>query len=219
MRAAIARRMSASKREAPHFYVSSELDMEAVIQASGDRNGDRPREARVTVTAYLLRATALALGQHPALNAVWAGDRLELSDAVHLGTAIALDQGLIAPAILDAQALDLEALAVALRDIATRARAGRLRAPELSDGTFTVSNLGMYDVSSFTAIINPPQVAILATSRAEPRPTVIDGTIAVRQRMTATVSADHRAVDGATVAAFLTDLGRLLREPGGWGAA
>jgi pyruvate dehydrogenase E2 component (dihydrolipoamide acetyltransferase) len=216
MRAAIARRMTQSKTTAPHFYVSTELEMDASLTALRTLNEGRPEGERVTVSAVLVRAVALTLREHPALNAVWGEAGLERVDPVHLGVAIALDEGLIAPAILDADRLDLAATSGALRDLAARARAGKLRAAEFSSPTFTLSNLGMWNVSAFTAIIPPPQVAILATGRAEPRAVVREGAVVVRSIVTATVSADHRAVDGAGVAAFLTGLAERVRTPEGW---
>lgn len=216
MRAAIARRMTHSKQTAPHFYVSSELPMDAVLARAREMNADREAEERVTLTAFLLRAVALTLKEHPALNAVWADDVLEQVEAVHLGVAIALEDGLIAPAILNADALEVRAMSHALRDLAARARARRLKAAESSAATFTLSNLGMFEVSQFTAIINPPQVAILATGKVQQRAQVVDGEVVARSLVTGTVSADHRAVDGALVARFLTDLGGRLADPAAW---
>ncbi|CAN5551362.1 hypothetical protein BH20CHL6_BH20CHL6_07160 [soil metagenome] len=216
MRAAIARRMVESKARAPHFYVSTEIDMDAAAAAVGRLNAGREPDARVTVTALLVRALALTLAEHRAFNATWNGDTLELVDGINIGVAIAVEDGLIAPAILDAADLDVPATATALRELVGRARAGRLRAAEFSSGTFTLSNLGMFDVSGFTAIVTPPQVAILATGKTEPRAVVRDGEIVVRSTMTATLSSDHRAVDGAAAARFLGDLKRRLQTPDTW---
>ncbi|HUZ81210.1 MAG TPA: dihydrolipoamide acetyltransferase family protein [Gaiellaceae bacterium] len=212
MRAAIARRMVDSKREAPHFYVETEVSMVAALEFVARSRADT-ESPRVTVTALLARACAVALGSNPRLNAVWSERGLEQVDAVNLGVAVALDDGLIAPALLGADALTLAETAEALSDLVTRARAKRLRAPELSDGTFTLSNLGMFDVSQFTAIVVPPQVAILATGRTIERPVVLEGQIVARPVMAATVSADHRAVDGADVAVFLESFKSLLEAP------
>ncbi len=219
MRAAIARRMVQSKQQAPHFYVATEIDMDAAMSATERLNQGRAREDRITLTALLIRALALTLSHHPAFNAAWNGDVLERVDAVNVGVAIGLDDGLIAPALLDCQDMDLESTAAALRNLVTRTRAGKLRAREMSDATFTLSNLGMFDVTAFTAIITPPQVAILATGKTEPRPVVRDGEIVVRQVMTATLSSDHRAVDGVGAAQFLGDLRSRLEAPDAWLAA
>lgn len=217
MRAAVARRMTQSKQTAPHFYVSAEIEMDALLDAAEARNAGRPKESRASVTAYLVRALALTLGDHGAFNATWRGDVLEQVDARNICVAIDLPDGLIAPALLDCASLDVDATAVALRDLVERARAGRLRARELAEGTFTVSNLGMVgEVSAFTAIITPPQVAILAVARTEPRPVVRDGAVVVRRMVTATLSTDHRAVDGAAAARFLTDLKARLEAPTAW---
>jgi pyruvate dehydrogenase E2 component (dihydrolipoamide acetyltransferase) len=212
MRAAIARRMVDSKREAPHFYVETEVSMSAALEFVTRSRGDESAP-RVTVTALLARACAVALGSNPRLNAVWSERGLEQVEAVNLGVAVALDDGLIAPALLGADALTLAETAEALSDLVARARAKRLRAPELSEGTFTLSNLGMFDVSQFTAIVVPPQVAILATGRTIERPVVLDGQIVARPVMAATVSADHRALDGADVAVFLESFKSLLEAP------
>jgi pyruvate dehydrogenase E2 component (dihydrolipoamide acetyltransferase) len=216
MRAAIARRMVQSKQQAPHFYVSSELEIDALAAAADRFNARRDPGTRTSLTAFLLKAIALTLAEHRSFNAVWEGDSLQLVDAINIGVAIALDDGLIAPAILGCEALGVEELATALADLIARTRAGRLRAPELTEGTFTLSNLGMFEVSQFTAIVVPPQVAILATAKAESRPVVRDGTVVVRRIMTATLSSDHRAVDGAGAARFLGTLKGLVEEPGPW---
>lgn len=213
MRAAMARRMSASKREAPHFYVSTEIEMDRLLDAVRDANAGKPDEAKATVTAWLLRGVAETLVAHPAFNAVWDGDAVYQVEALNIGVAIALDDGLIAPAILDCRDRSVDELAAALADLVARARGGRLRSAEISAGTFTLSNLGMFAVTSFTAIVTPPQVAILATGRTEARAVVRDGEVVVRRVMTATLSADHRVVDGAAAARFLGDLKDQLEDP------
>lgn len=205
MRAAIARRMSASKREAPHFYVTTEiaLDEAEALRASLD----------VRVTALLARACTLALRENPRLNALWTEDGLAVADDVNLGIAVALEDGLVAPALLRADALDLHETAAALDDLVARARASKLRPAELGEATFTLSNLGMFDVTSFTAILNPPQVGILATGRVLRRPRFVDGELRERAVLNATLSADHRAVDGAEAARFLESFKDLLESP------
>ncbi len=219
MRAAIARRMLQSKQQAPHFYVTAELDMSAMTAATDRLNAGRDAGERVTLTALLVKAVALTLAEHREFNAVWNGDTLELVDAINVGVAIALDEGLIAPALLGCEALDVQQIAAALRDLVTRARAGRLRAPEIGEATFTLSNLGMFEVTQFTAIVTPPQVAILATAKTQPRPLVRDGEVVVRPVMAATLSSDHRAVDGAAAARFLGTLKGLVEAPDAWAGA
>jgi pyruvate dehydrogenase E2 component (dihydrolipoamide acetyltransferase) len=213
MRKAIARRMTESKQQAPHFYVATEIEMDAVTELVADANASDPK-VRVTATAALVQACAAALRAHPQVNRVWTADGLLETDEINVGVAIALDEGLIAPALLGAGDLDLRETAVALRDLVERARTKKLKPSELSDATFTLSNLGMFDVSAFTAIVTPPQVAILATGRSMPR-LVPDGDGGARTAavLTATLSADHRALDGADAAAFLGTLKSSLERP------
>jgi pyruvate dehydrogenase E2 component (dihydrolipoamide acetyltransferase) len=216
MRRAIARRMTDSKQPVPHFYLSTEIEMDRLLAATGAANKGRSREERVTVTAFLLRGVALTLAEHPAFNAVWSGDTVERWDAINIGVAIAVDDGLIAPALLDCRDRGIGDLAAGLSDLVARTRAGKLRAAEIGEGTFTLSNLGMFDVTAFTAIITPPQIAILATARTVERPVVRDGQVIVRNVMTATLSSDHRVVDGVGAAGFLGTLKRLVEAPEAW---
>ncbi|MBA3236685.1 MAG: 2-oxo acid dehydrogenase subunit E2 [Chloroflexi bacterium] len=216
MRRAIARRMVESKQQIPHFYLSTEIEMDALLAIVDAANADRAREDRVTVTAYLLRAVALTLAEHPAFNATWNGSVIEQVDAINIGVAIALDDGLIAPALLDCREREVADLATGLADLVARTRAGKLRAAEIGEGTFTLSNLGMFEITSFTAIVTPPQVAILATARTVERPVVRDGAVAIRRIMTATLSSDHRVVDGVAAARFLATLKGLIEAPDVW---
>jgi pyruvate dehydrogenase E2 component (dihydrolipoamide acetyltransferase) len=206
--------MAESKQHAPHFYLSTEIEMDDLLAAVDRANETRSREERLTVTAFLARAVALTLADHPAFNAVWNGDVVERVDAINIGVAIALDDGLIAPALLDCGDRSVEDLATGLKDLVARTRSGKLRAPEIGEGTFTLSNLGMFDVTAFTAIITPPQVAILATAKPMERPVRRDGHVGFRQLMTATLSSDHRVVDGVGAARFLGTLKNLLESPG-----
>jgi pyruvate dehydrogenase E2 component (dihydrolipoamide acetyltransferase) len=217
MRQAVGRQMTLSKQTVPHFYVSTEIVMDDVLDLSR-RLSAEPGAPRISVTAILVRALTETLLERPAFNATLTADGWVSGAAVNLGIAIALEGGLVAPALLGCQDLDLAGTAAALDDLVARTRAGKLRAPEMGSATFTLSNLGMYDVTSFAAIVIPPQAAILATGRAIPRPVVVDGTVQVRSVMTATLSADHRVVDGAEAAVFLGDLknrlGQLARASG-----
>jgi pyruvate dehydrogenase E2 component (dihydrolipoamide acetyltransferase) len=220
MRSAIARRMVQSKQQAPHFYVSRDLEMDTALDALAALNAGRPQEERVSVTALLVRTLAQSLVAFPAFNAVWEGDALVRVDAVNIGVAIDLgDGGLIAPALLGCDTKSAAAIAADLRDLVARSRAGRLKAQEISDGTFTLTNLGMFGVTAFTAIITPPQVSTLATGTTEPRPVVRDGEVVVRRMMSATLSSDHRAVDGAGAARLLADLQQRLGTAAEWLAA
>jgi pyruvate dehydrogenase E2 component (dihydrolipoamide acetyltransferase) len=217
MRQAIARRMVQSKQSAPHFYVSRDLEMDAAMDALAALNEGREKDQRATVTALLLKAIASTLTAYPAFNAVWNGETLERVDAVNLGVAIDLgDAGLIAPALLDCAGKSVDQLGAELKDLVARAKIGKLRAPEIADGTFTLSNLGGLGVTGFTAIITPPQVAILATGATEPRAVVRDGQVVIRRIMSATLSSDHRAVDGAGAARLLADLQERLSSAADW---
>jgi pyruvate dehydrogenase E2 component (dihydrolipoamide acetyltransferase) len=212
MRAGIARRMVESKQQAPHFYVQTEV----VVDGARDRLAELNQDAgapRVTMTVALVRACVAALRAHPQFNSVWTADGLLQADEVNVGIAIALDDGLVAPALLGADTLDVTATAAALRDLAERARTQRLRPAEISGATFTLSNLGMFDVTAFTAIVTPPQVAILATARAVERWLVEDEKPARAAVLTATLSADHRAVDGVDAARFLETFKKAIEDP------
>ena len=216
MRRAIARRMVESKGRAPHFYLSTDVEMDALMATAERFNSGRAKEARLSVTAFLIRAVALTLAEHPMFNAVWNEDVVEQADSINVGVAIALDDGLIAPALIDCRDRSVEDLATALGDLIARTRIGKLRAPEINDGTFTLSNRGMFEVSAFTAIITPPQVAILATARTEARAVVRDDGVVIRRMMTATLSSDHRVVDGVGAARFLETLKGLVEAPAAW---
>lgn len=205
--------MVESKQSIPHFYATVEVEMDAAEELLARLDRDRSAETRISMTALLVRALALTLGEHQAFNAVWENDDLVRCDQVNLGVAIEVADGLLAPAIIDCGALDLEATASALRDLVARTRAGKIRAAEWSDATFTLSNLGMFGITQFSAIVVPPQVAILAVARSASRAVVRDGAIVPRRTMTATLSADHRAVDGASAARFLETLKRHLESP------
>ena len=165
------------------------------------------------MSAALIRATALTLVDEPGFNAHWSEDGPVLHEEVNVGVAIAVPGGLMAPAILRADRLTAAQIGTALRELAERTRAGRAKGSELTGGTFTLSNLGGHAVTSFAAIVNPPQVAILATGRSDPRPAVVDGELTVRRTMTATLSVDHRALDGADAGRFLDRLKGRLETP------
>ncbi len=213
LRKAVARQMAASKREVPHFYVSSEIEMDQAITRLEAARAEAQDGARITMSAVLVWAAAAVLREHPALNAVATDEGFVVVDALNIGVAIAVPDGLLAPAILNCQGLDLASVASRLEDLVARTRAGRLKAEEMTRPTFTVSNLGMWPVTAFTAVVPPPQVAILAVGRTVDRAVVRDGRIVVAPVLTATLSADHRAVDGADAARFLTGLKELLEQP------
>ena len=215
MRATIAKRMADSMREAPHFYVTTEIDMsEAVRLRTSLKLSDRVN-ADVTYTHLLVKAVAVALGRHPRVNASFSGDGRELKDEINVGIAVALDDGLIVPVLRGCQAMSLLDIAAQANGLVERARTGKPTTQDLSGGTFTISNLGMYPVEHFTAVINPPQAAILATSAIKERPTVRDGQVVISRTMMVTLSCDHRVLDGATGAQFLQELKNLLENPVG----
>ncbi len=217
MRRAIAERMTRSVREAPSFTVSVDVDMGRALELVEDLSAlaERAEGVRVTLTALLIRACAWALRQHPALNATLEGEEILEWEEVNIGVAVAVPEGLVVPVIHTADRKGLIEIARALEEKAARAREGRLRPEDLQGGTFTLSNLGMYGVDRFTAILNPPQAAILAVGRVAKRPVVGEGDrVEVRPMATFTLTADHRIVDGAQAARFLADLRTVLERPG-----
>jgi pyruvate dehydrogenase E2 component (dihydrolipoamide acetyltransferase) len=203
MRATIARRLSESKREIPHYRLVADLDLDAM---AGRRAALVASGQRISINDLLLQAVARALSEHPRLNAQFTGDEILRYSQVDLAVAVATAGGLLTPCLRDAAGLSVVQIAATVRDLAERARAGKLTRDEITGGTFTVSNLGMFGVRQFDAIINPPQVAILAVGALEARPVVRDGAIAVGQRMSVTLACDHRVVDGADAAAFIATL-------------
>lgn len=210
LRGAVARQMAASKREIPHFYVSTEIAMDCALVELRELVSASEPGRRITMSALLVHRLARTLREHRAFNALATEDGFVVVDSVNVGVAIALEDGLIAPALLDADRMDVRELAGALEDLVARSRAGRLRTAELTGATFTLSNLGMFGVTAFAAIVPPPQVGILAVGRSTPRPVVEEGAVVVRQVMTATLAADHRAVDGAQAARFLETFRGLI---------
>ena len=218
MRRTIARRLSQSMQTAPHFYVTSVIDVEklaALRQQINEYAATDPNPIKVSFNDMIVRAVARALVRIPQVNVSFAEDRLLQKKQVHIGIAVALEQGLIVPVLRNADRHGILEIARESRRLAEAAREGKLRPEDFSGGTFTVSNLGMYDVESFTAVINPPESAILAIGTITPEPVVVAGEVVVRQRMRVTLSSDHRAIDGAIAARFLQEIKRLLEEPFG----
>ena len=218
MRRTIAKRLSQSMQTAPHFYVTSVIDTGKLADLRRQINEyaqKEPKPVKVSYNDLIMKAVAIALVRMPQVNVSFAEDRLILKKQVHIGMAVALEQGLIVPVIRNADQRRILAIARESQRLAELARAGKLRPEDFSGGTFTVSNLGMFDVDSFTAVINPPESAILAVGSITPTPVVVDGQVVVRDRMKVTLSSDHRAIDGATAARFLQEVKRLLEEPFG----
>jgi pyruvate dehydrogenase E2 component (dihydrolipoamide acetyltransferase) len=214
MRQAIAAAMARSKREIPHFYLGTTIDMSRALAWLAEENGRRTVTERLLPAALLIKAVALALRDVPALNAFWIDGGCSPATGVHPGVAVSLrGGGLVAPAIHDADAKDLTVLMAALRDLVARARAGGLRSSELSDPTMTITNLGEQGADVGYGIIYPPQVALVSFGRIGERPVAVSGRVEVRPVVTATVSADHRAVDGHQAGLFLAAVDRRLQEP------
>jgi len=212
IRKTIARRLSESIGPIPTFYLTAELDLGKVAELRQAMNamGD---EFRVSFNDIVLKAVATALAQHPEVNAHWLGDRIRYHNRVHLGMAVATDDGLIVPVIFDADQKRMSEISAEAKQLAGRARERKLKPEEFTGSTFSVSNLGMFGIDQFTAIINPPEVAILAIGAVEDKPVVVDGELEVRKRMRITMSCDHRVVDGAVGAKFLQTLRRMLENP------
>lgn len=214
MRAAVAALMARSKREIPHYYLTESVDLGHAVDWLTARNRQLPVPRRLVPAALLLKAAAVAATKVPDVNGFWVDDHFAPAAAVHLGVAVSLrGGGLVAPAIHDADTLDLDQLMARLRDLVTRARAGKLRRTELSDPSLTVSNLGDQGVDSITGVIYPPQVALVGFGKVADRPVAVAGLIGIRPTVTATLAADHRATDGATGARYLHTIAQLLQSP------
>ncbi|MDX6619952.1 MAG: hypothetical protein QOK36_2338, partial [Gaiellales bacterium] len=211
---AIARRMSESKAQVPHFYLQCEVDMGKALALREDLNAELASDGvKLTVNDLIVRACALALRDHPQFHRSWIDGKLHQHGAAHVGIAVALDEGLIVPVIRNADSLPLRELAVAARDLAGRARSGSLRQNEIEGGTFSVSNLGMLGITSFQAIINPPEPGILAVGSVVERAIGIAGQVVVRPVMAVNLSVDHRAASGADGARLLQTVTRYLEHP------
>ena len=215
MRRAIATKMTESKTHVPHFYVSMEVDMTEAANMRKKLISTLEGKAgvRLSFTHFLVRAVAMALGEYPQLNSTFEGENVKLWKDVNIGIAVSLEEGLIVPVLRSANSKNLMKIAVETSRLVERARDKRLREDEFYGGTFTISNMGLLDVESFIAIINVPETAILAVGRIADKPAVLDGQITVRKLMTATLSADHRVVDGVLAAKFLQRVKDLLEAP------
>ncbi|HET7461285.1 MAG TPA: pyruvate dehydrogenase complex dihydrolipoamide acetyltransferase [Longimicrobium sp.] len=215
MRKTIAKRLTQSIGPVPHFFLTVEVDMGEAVKLRA-RINDRFKEQGVKVSPndLVIKAVAAALRKHPWVNAAWTGDAIRFHDFVHIGVAVAVDEGLITPVIKDADRKGVAEIAAEVRELAGRAREKKLKPDEYTGSTFSISNLGMFGIEEFTAVINPPEAAILAVGAIGPKVVVDDeGNMAVRQRMRVTLSCDHRVIDGATGAQFLATLKSYLEEP------
>jgi pyruvate dehydrogenase E2 component (dihydrolipoamide acetyltransferase) len=213
LRQAIARRMTESKTTIPHFYITHEYKVDSLLDLRRQLNNMLGEQEKVSVNDFIVKAAALALRQFPNLNAVFQGDKLLRRGNVNIGVAVAVEGGLLTIVCQDADRKPLRQIAAEVRSMAARAREGRVKPEEIEGSTFSISNLGMYDVENFVAIVNPPEAAILAVGAAREVPVVENGIVKTGWRMKATVSVDHRVSDGAEAAKYMQALAVYLEEP------
>lgn len=211
MRKTIARRLGESKFTAPHFYLTIEIDMDNAIQTRKQVN--EMADVKISFNDLVVKAAALSLRQHPAVNSAWLGDKIRYNKHIHIGVAVAVDEGLLVPVIKNADFKSLSQLNSEVKVMAGKARDKKLQPQEMQGNTFTISNLGMFDIEEFTAIINPPDACILAVGSIVQKPVVKNGEIVVGNKMKVTLSCDHRVVDGVTGAKYLQTFKALLEEP------
>lgn len=211
-RRVIAERLSAAKREVPHFYLSADIEVSSLVALRRDLK-ERRADLGLTLNDFMVRALALALMKVPEANVAWVDDKIRHYQRVDLAVAVESDAGLVTPVVADAASLSLAQLSAAIADLATRARAGKLAPEEYAGGSATISNLGMYGVSSLYPILNPPQALIVGVGAAEERPVVRAGKVEAGRVLTLTLSGDHRAIDGATGAKVLAAMRALIEEP------
>ena len=213
MRQTIARRTVQSMQEAPHFYVTADVDMTLALTLRQQLNEKLAGETRVSINDMIIKACALALVKYPTFNSSFQGDHLRVYKQVNVGIAVALEQGLLVLSLGDCRDKSLADISKTSREVVERAQAGVLREEDYTGGTFSISNMGMFDVDAFSAIIYPPQAAVLAVGTVRKQPVVRDDQIAIAQVMKATLSTDHRVADGAQAAEFAVEVKRLLENP------
>ena len=211
MRKVIARRLSESKFGAPHFYLTVEINMGKVMKLRTRLNEVAP--TKISFNDLVVKAAALSLRQHPAINSSWLGDSIRQNGNVNIGVAVAIEDGLLVPVIRFADMKTLSQINVEVKEMAGRARVKKLQPQEMSGSTFTISNLGMFGIEEFTAIINPPDACILAVGGIIEKPIVKNGKIKAGHMMRVTLSCDHRVVDGASGAKFLNTFKEMLEDP------
>jgi pyruvate dehydrogenase E2 component (dihydrolipoamide acetyltransferase) len=216
-RRVIARRMAETKQGVPHFYVEMDVDLDALLKLRADLNAHSPKEGpgafKLSVNDLIIKAAAITLRRVPAVNASFTEQGTAFYDDVDISVAVSIPDGLITPIIRRADQKGLAAISAEMRDLAARARTGKLKPEEFQGGGFSISNMGMYGVSAFSAIINPPQGAILAVAAGQQRPVVREGALAVATVMTCTLSVDHRVIDGALGAEWLAAFKAVVEEP------
>ncbi|HXB92787.1 MAG TPA: pyruvate dehydrogenase complex dihydrolipoamide acetyltransferase, partial [Puia sp.] len=211
MRKIIAKRLAESKFSAPHFYITMSIDMDKAVESRGKLNEVSP--VKISFNDIVLKAVAVALKQHPAVNSSWLGDKIRINHHVNIGVAVAVEDGLLVPVVRFADLKSLSQIAAEVKDFAQRAKSKKLQPADWEGNTFTISNMGMFGVDEFTAIINPPDACILAISAIQQVPVVKNGAVVPGNVMKLTLSCDHRVVDGATGSAFLQTVKSLLEEP------
>ena len=213
MRKVIASRLQQSMQESPHFYVNMDIDIGAMLAARKTLNDHAPDGVKISVNDMIIKAAAMALMRVPEVNASWEGDQTRRFNHADIAVAVAVEGGLLTPIIRHAEGKGLETISTEMAGLAKRAHDGKLTPEDYAGGSFTISNLGMFGVTSFTAVINPPQAAILAIGAGEERAVVRDGQLAVATMMTATLSSDHRVVDGANAARFMKTFKEIVENP------
>ncbi|MCA3301356.1 MAG: pyruvate dehydrogenase complex dihydrolipoamide acetyltransferase [Roseomonas sp.] len=217
MRKVIARRLAESKATIPHFYVSTDVEIDALLKIRADLNARSPKDGpgayKLSVNDLVIKATAVTLRRFPNVNAMWTEDAILQLHDVDISIAVSIPDGLITPIVKNADIKGLAAISTEMKDLAARAKSGKLKPEEFQGGGFSISNMGMYGVRDFAAIINPPQAGILAVSAGEQRPVVKNGALAIATVMTLTLSVDHRVIDGALAAEFLQALKRNIEDP------
>jgi pyruvate dehydrogenase E2 component (dihydrolipoamide acetyltransferase) len=211
MRKVIAKRLAESKFSAPHFYVTMNINMDKAVESRAKMNEISP--AKISFNDMVLKACAIALKKHPKVNSSWLGDKIRINHHVNIGVAVAVEEGLLVPVVRFADTKSLSQIAAEVKVAAQKAKDKKLQPSDWEGNTFTISNLGMFGVDEFTAIINPPDACILAIGAINQTPIVKNGQIVVGNIMKVTLSCDHRVVDGASGAAFLQTLQGLLEEP------
>ncbi|NMJ39836.1 pyruvate dehydrogenase complex dihydrolipoamide acetyltransferase [Roseomonas sp. JC162] len=217
MRKVIARRLSESKATIPHFYVTMDIEIDALLKLRADLNARSPKDGpgayKLSVNDLVIKATAATLRRFPSCNATWTDDAIIQYHDVDISVAVSIPDGLITPIVRSADKKGLAAISNEMKDLAARAKSGKLKPEEFQGGGFSISNMGMYGVSDFSAIINPPQAGILAVSAGLQKPVVKDGALAIATVMTCTLSVDHRVIDGALAAEFMQSLKRTIEDP------
>ena len=217
MRKVIARRLTEAKQTIPHFYISMDIEIDPLLKLREELNAKSPKEGagafRLSVNDLIIKAAAVTLRRVPKVNATYTEDNIIIYDDVDISVAVSIPDGLITPIVRKADQKGLAAISNEMKDLIARAKSGKLKPEEFQGGGFSISNMGMYGVSSFAAVINPPQAAILAVSAGQQRPVVKNGALAIATIMTCTLSVDHRVVDGALGAEWLAEFKKVMEDP------